>query len=140
MSNEELYKGFDPSKQKEYEKYIVKQCGSQVETLLAESHRRTAKWDKDEWDGVKNAGDTIHKDLAKAITAGLSPESDEVQEIIQQHYTLQNRFFDLTKEVYIGLSQLYSDHPDFGKFFEVYHPKMIEYIGKAMRFYAEKNL
>lgn len=53
---------------------------------------------------------------------------------------MQNRFYDLTKEVYIGLTDLYAQHPDFKKFFDVYHPKMIEYIGKAIRHYADKNL
>ena len=38
------------------------------------------------------------------------------------------------------LSELYAQHPDFKKFFDVYHPKMIEFIGEAMRFYANKNL
>jgi len=42
--------------------------------------------------------------------------------------------------MYIGLSELYAQHPDFKKFFDVYHPKMIEFIGEAMRFYANKNL
>ena len=111
-----------------------------AETLILESHRRTAKWDKDEWDSVKNTGDAIHKELAKCIDSKLKPESDEVQKIIHRHFELQNRFIDVTKEVYFGFTELYSGHPDFKKFFDVYHPDMIEYISKAMRFYAEKNL
>jgi MerR family transcriptional regulator, thiopeptide resistance regulator len=140
MKNKELYYGFDSSKQKEYEQYLVKSHGTKAEELLKQSHKRTAKWDKDEWDDVKNCGDRIHKELAEAINLNLSPESDEAQKTIHLHYELQNRFYDLTKEVYIGLTDLYAQHPDFKKFFDVYHPKMIEYIGKAIRFYAEKNL
>lgn len=140
MSNEDLYYGFDSSRQKEYEKYLVKYHGMEAEKLLQESKKRTAKWDKDEWDDVKNEGDQIHKALAKAIESGLSPESKDVQKIIERHYHLQGRFYDLTKEVYIGLTQLYSEHPDFKKFFDVYHPKMVEYISEAIKFYADKNL
>jgi len=140
MKNEELYQGFDSDRQKEYEEYIVKYHGSKSEDLLHESKKRTAKWDKTQWDDVKSTGDTIHKELAKAIDAGLEPESNEVQLIIKRHFELQNRFYDLTKEVYIGLTKLYAEHPDFKKYFDAYHPDMIEYIGKAMRFYAENNL
>ena len=140
MQDNELYYGFDKARQKEYEQYLVKEYGSKAEDLLKQSHKRTAKWDKDEWDDVKSTGDQIHKELTDAINSNLSPESDEVQKIIHRHYELQNRFYDLTKEVYIGLTDLYAQHPDFKKFFDVYHPKMIEYIGKAMRHYAEKNL
>lgn len=140
MQDKELYQGFDKAKQKEYEQYLVKEYGTKAEELLKSSHKRTAKWDKDEWEGVKKTGDQIHKELADAINSGLDPESEEVQKIIHCHYEMQNRFYDLTKEVYLGLADLYAQHPDFKKFFDVYHLKMIEYIGEAMRYYADKNL
>lgn len=69
-----------------------------------------------------------------------SPESDEVQAIIHRHYNLYGQFYDMTKQIYMELPSLYAEHPDFKKFFDVYHPRMIEFLGKAMRFYAEKNL
>ena len=140
MQDEELYYGFDKNRQKEYEKYIVQECGHNAKVLLKESHKRTAKWDQDEWDNVKEAGDKIYKDLAKAINAGLKPTDDSVQAIIHKHFELQNRFYDVSKEVYIALTDLYIEHPDFKKFFDKYHVEMIAFIGKAMRYYAEKNL
>lgn len=140
MSDKELYQGFDLSKQKEYEQYLVKYHGTAAEDLLFESKKRTTKWDKDEWDDVKKQGDDIHKALAGAIVQQLAYDSDEVQAIIHRHYQMVERFYDVTKEVYIGLTDLYAQHPDFKKFFDVYHPDMIEFIGKAMRFYANKNL
>jgi len=140
MTSEELYYGFDSTRQKEYEQYLVEYRGLEAENLLMMSKKRTAKWDKDEWDNVKNEGDAIHKSLAALIDQGFSPESGDVQEIIKLHYQMVERFYHPTREVYIGLTELYAQHPDFKKFFDVYHPKMIEYIGQAMRFYAEKNL
>ncbi|HQS84636.1 MAG: transcriptional regulator [Alphaproteobacteria bacterium 16-39-46] len=140
MSDKELYYGFESARQKEYEQYLVKYHGTPAEERLLECKKRTAIWDKEVWDEVKNKGDTIHKDLADAIQKGLSPHSDDVQTIIHRHYQLQNRFFNLTREVYIGLSELYVQHPDFKKFFDVYHPKMIEFLGEAMRYYANKTL
>lgn len=59
MKDEELYYGFDKAKQKEYEQYLVKYHGTDAEKLLLESKKATAKWDKDEWDDVKNQGDAI---------------------------------------------------------------------------------
>lgn len=140
MSDKELYHGFDLSRQKEYEQYLVQYHGTAAEDLLFKSKKRTAKWDKDEWDDVKNQGDAIHKALAHAIELGLKPDSDEVQAIIQRHYHMVERFYNPSKEIYIGLTELYAQHPDFKKFFDIYHPKMIEFIGEAMRFYANKNL
>lgn len=140
MTNEELYKGFDLSRQKEYEQYLVEYHGTEAENLLFESKKRTTKWGTEQWDDIKSRGDAIHKALAKEIDAGSQPESDRVQTIIQQHFEITNEFYKVTKDVYIGLTSLYADHPDFKKFFDVYHPKMIEFLGEAMRFYANKNL
>jgi DNA-binding transcriptional MerR regulator len=140
MSDQEIYIGFDKSRQKEYEQYLVKYKGLEAEKLLIESKKHTAKWDKDEWDEVKANGDKIHKDLAASINKGITAESDEVQLIIARHYQMVNRFYHASKEVYIGLTQLYAEHPDFKKFFDVYHPNMIEFIGQAMRYYANKHL
>lgn len=140
MSSEELYYGFDSNRQKEYEQYLVESRGLRAEKLLEQSRKHTAKWDKEEWDNVKNEGDAIHKELAQAIDKGLVPSSKEVQAIIHRHYLMISRFYDPTKEVYVGLTDLYIEHPDFKKFFDVYHPKMIEFIGEAIRFYANQNL
>ena len=140
MKNEELYHGFDSARQKEYEEYLVQSRGLAAEELLMQSKKQTAKWDKDEWDNVKNEGDEIHRALAEAMNNGFEPDSTEVQAIIERHYKMTERFYDVSKEVYIGLTQLYAEHPDFKKFFDVYHPNMIEFIGVAMRYYASKNL
>ena len=140
MSSEELYRGFDKDKHKEYEQYIVKYYGTKGEDLLFESKKRTEKWGDKEWRQAKDEGDLIHKDLAKAIDSGLSPESEEVQRIIRRHFEMQGKYFDLTKDVYTGLADLYKDHPDFKKYFDVYHKDMIPFIGKAIKYFAEKNL
>lgn len=140
MTDKELYEGFDIEKQKEYEQYIVQYYGSDAEKLLLESKKRTAKWGPKEWEEVKSKGDALHKALASLIQQGLKPSSPEVQKLIHAHYELQSRFYDLNKEIYIGLTKLYAEHPDFRKFFDVYHPNMIEFIGEAMRFYAAQNL
>lgn len=140
MSNEELYYGFDAERQHEYEQYLVEYKGLEAEKLLKESKKRIAKWDGEEWDRVKQEGDEIYKALATAIEKGLSPESEDVQAIIQRHFEMTERFYDVTAEVYAGLADLYVQHPDFKKFFDVYHPKMIEFVGSAIRFYVAKNL
>lgn len=140
MKDQELYYGFDSNRQKEYEQYIVKYQGLAAEDLLLESKKRTAKWDKNEWDKVKNQGDAIHKELALAIGKGLAPNSDEVQDIIKKHYKMVQQFYKVTRDVYIGLTDLYIQHPDFKQFFDAYHPKMLEFICDAMKYFANKNL
>lgn len=138
ISDTEFYEGFDPEKQKEYSQYLVTRFGHVAEDLLLESKKRTAKWDHAEWEKVKTEGDALYKALAQAIEQDLAPESEEVQELIHQHYLLQGRFYDLTKEVYLGLAQLYVDHPDFKKYFDAYHPKMVDFVCAGIKIYGQK--
>jgi DNA-binding transcriptional MerR regulator len=53
MTHADLYEGFDPQKQKDYESYLVKYYGTKVEDLLMESQKCTVKWGPEEWDSVK---------------------------------------------------------------------------------------
>lgn len=140
MQDKELYTGFDVEKQKEYETFLVKYHGTVAENLIKESKKRTIDWGKQDWEDVKREGNEIFKALEVLINKDLSPDSDEVQALIHKHYQMIGRFYDASKGVYIGLGQLYCDHPDFRKYFEAHHPKMAEFLAEAMRVYAEKNL
>ena len=140
MMDKELYAGFNIAKQKEYEDYLVKYHGTVAEDLILQSKKRTVKWAAEDWEKVKNEGNEIYKALAGCIDEGLMPKSDEVQALIHKHYEMTERFYDASKDVYMGLAQLYCEHPGFRKFFEVHHTNLVEFIAEAMRVYALKNL
>jgi DNA-binding transcriptional MerR regulator len=140
MEDKELYAGFDMEKQKEYETFLVKYHGTIAEDLIHESKKRTKEWSKSDWDDIKREGNEIYKALEGCINEGLTPRSDEVQAIIHKHYQMIERFYDVSKDVYMGLAQLYCEHPDFRKYYEAHHPKMAEFLAEAMRVYAQKNL
>lgn len=139
MQNKELYYGFNSEKQKQYENYMVENYNYD-EARMLQSKQRTAKWDKKKQEQIKLDSDAIYKELAGAIEQNLSPTCDQVQAIIARHCQLINQFYDVTADVYVGLTQTYKDNSDFAKFFDHYHPEMIDYIGEAMRYYAKHNL
>jgi DNA-binding transcriptional MerR regulator len=140
MEDKELYTGFDATKQQEYEEFLANYYGTVAEDLIAESKRRTKDWDRKNWDDIKQEGTEIYKGLEACIEKGLSPRSDEVQALIDKHYQMTNRFYDVSKDVYMGLAQLYCEHPDFKDYFAAHHPKLAEFIAEAIRVYALKNL
>ncbi|MCI5054544.1 MAG: MerR family transcriptional regulator [Flavobacteriales bacterium] len=140
MQDKEFYDGFDLEKQKEYEQFLAKYYGTVAEDLILESKKRTINWHKHDWEDVKREGNNIYKALEVCIEKDLSPRSEEVQALIHKHFQMIERFYNASKDVYIGLAQLYCEHPDFRKYYEAYHPKMAEFIAEAMRVYAHKNL
>ena len=140
MDDKELYHGFDMTKQEEYEKYLVKYYGLVAEDLIHESKKRTISWGTQEWADLEREGNKIYKAMAECIDQELGPRSDAVQALVLKHFHMTERFYDMTKDVYIGLAQLYCEHPGFKKFFDQHHPKLVDFIAEAMRFYAQNRM
>lgn len=140
MTDEELYYGFGKKIPKSGQ-YLIECAGTAAEAMLAYFKKDEEIWSDKQWVDFKNEVDYLDRSIAKLIEQGLGPERDEVQKLIHRHYELQENFFNLTKEAYTALIQMYEDaNPEFKKFFEVYHPKMQEFMCKAMKVYADRNL
>lgn len=76
----------------------------------------------------------------EALIQGQKVESDTVQTLIQQHYDWVNQFWTPTQETYVGLGQMYLDHPEFRDFYERLHPGLAEFMVAAMKVFAKRNL
>lgn len=138
MKLEEIFEGFNAEKQKLYEDFLV---DSGVDhSLMEESKNKTKNWTKEQWVEYKRDGDKIHTELVEAINDHFLPSSPEVQKIIKTHYQLVRKIWSPTKETYIGLSHLYASHPDFVKFYDDIHPKLLKFLMEAMKVFAENNL
>lgn len=139
MSNEELFYGFDSEKQKGYEKYLV-DSGKVSQEVIDQSRKNVKHWKKEDWDQFKCDGDKLYKEFVVAIEQNLSASSPEVQKLAKRHYQVIKIFWTPTKESYVGLGQMYLEHPDFQEFYKAYHPKFIEYLVEAMKIFAEREL
>ena len=140
MQDKDLYVGFDLAKQKEYEQYLVQSYSAVAEDLIHESKKRTTHWKNKDWQYIKDEGDAIYTELSKWIDRDVEPRDSEVQKIIARHYQMIEQFYTASKDVYIGLGQLYCENPEFRKFFDAHHPKLAEFMGEAMSVYAMKHL
>jgi len=138
MNLEEIFHGFSTEKQKLYENFLVESGVSQ--DMLNKTKDKTKNWTKEQWMETKRQGDKIHADLVEAINNHLDPSSPEVQKIIKKHYQMTTLFWTPTREGYLGLSQFYCSHPDFVKFYDDIHPKLLKFLMKAMKIFAEKEL
>lgn len=139
MRDVEMYEGFDPNKQQEYENYLV-DSGTLTQREVDESWDNVKGWKKGNWDQFHQEGDEINKALVAAMNADLKPSSTEVQDLIHRHHAWVKHFWTPTKESYIGLGQMYLNHTDFRDFYNAYHPKLVEYLVEAMKIYAERKL
>ncbi len=138
MPDNELYNGFNTSEKSSSEQYLVKYHGTVAEDIIFEA-TKINDLNETQKDEIKNSGNAIYAALEKFMEKGLGTRSDEVQDLIHNHYQMLARIQNASKDVYLAYSQLYCEHPDFKKCFES-HPGLAEFIAEAMRFYAHKNL
>ncbi len=138
MKLEDIFHGFNAEKQKLYENFLVDSGVSQ--DVINKSKDKIKNWTKEQWMENKREGDKIHLDLVSAINNHLDPSSPEVQKLIKKHYQMTTIFWTPTREGYIGLSQFYCSHPDFVKFYDGIHPKLLKFLVEAMKIFAEHNL
>ena len=140
MKDQELYYGFSQEKQEEYEKYIGNRFSKKGADLVSESKRRVKEWKKEDWEAVNRESDELHRLLTEAMKKGFKPTSTEVQSLIGKHFQWVHRFYTPNKDVYIGLGQLYVEHADFRKLYDSYHPHLADFMAKAMKEFANREI
>jgi DNA-binding transcriptional MerR regulator len=138
MKDEELYYGFDSEKQKQHEKYLVEK-GILTQEFLNECNAKVKDWSDEEKNTFIHDIERIMNALILAIEKKQLPSSEEVQNLLHEHYTWLERTWTPTKESYLGLIQLYQT-PEFRKFYDERHPKLLEFMINAMQIYVNEKL
>lgn len=85
-------------------------------------------------------GETVRDSLAELYLAGASAADPRVQEQVASHYEWVCIFWTPNREQYIGLAELYGQDPRFTEFYDAKAKGLTEFIGEAIRVWAEQNL
>lgn len=131
--------GSDKDKQKEYQDHLV-ELGLATQEQLDQCNANAKQWKKQDVEKIQQEQDEILKGLARAMTNNFSVSSDPVQLLMHQHFEYIKHFWTPNKENYIKLGQYYCEHAELEKFFQAYHPKLVPFLAKAMKVFAEENL
>ena len=140
MKDQELYLGFSPETQEEYEKFLQDKLGDHPS--FNESKRNVKNWTKAEWNKSSQEWNSICADLGKLLKKQMSVDSKEVQGVIRRHYEWLKQFWTPNRESYTGMGMGYTGF-EWKKAFEVYdshHPKLAEFLATAMKAFADREL
>jgi DNA-binding transcriptional MerR regulator len=137
---ENPFNGFDPEKQKDYERELLAQADDQIRAHLAQSKARVAKMSKADIKAINEDGHKVHLELTKCLTDGAAPGDREVQQLIAAHYRWVCHYWTPDREAYIGLSENYVGTQDFRVFYGKYHEGLVDFLAAGMKIYAEVNL
>jgi DNA-binding transcriptional MerR regulator len=141
MRDEQFFDGFDRQRAEQVKRELREHFGDGIrDEPFEQSLERTKGWSKADYDDVKQAYDEIHRAMAALIEQGAAADSADAQALVRKHHGVVNRFYGPTKEIYKGLGRMYTDHPEFRKLYDSYHPQLAEFMREAMAVFADREL
>lgn len=142
MDDKTLYQGFAPEKQADYEAWLVDRYGDRAQAEIDHGKAVMKGWKAADFAGFTAEIETIEAELANAMAGGLPPDSAPVNAIVRRHHAWVARSWKAppTRDAYLGLAQMYGDHPDFRSRYEDRAAGLLEYLQAAMTAFADAAL
>ena len=94
----------------------------------------------DEQAAAIDLGERVRDEIAELYRADATAYDPRVQELVGQHYGWVCIFWTPNREQYIGLGEMYSADPRFTEYYDKKANGLAEFVGKAIRVWAEANL
>ncbi|MDG2520103.1 MerR family transcriptional regulator [Caulobacter segnis] len=141
MDDKNLYMGFAPEKQAEYEVWVADRYEGAA-AMIDGSRVKMSQWGKADYASLKAEVESIEAAMAQTLRDGLPVDSAAVTALMARHHAMIARTWPKppTREAFIGLGRMYAEHPDFTARYEALAPGLTEYMGAAMAVYAEARL
>jgi len=131
----EVFGDFDPSK---YEEEAKQRWGQTAE--YKQSKRKTARYGKKEWQQIKEEGEALHQDLARAMEDGVKPTGRRAMDLAERHRQHITRwFYDCGYPIHRGLGDGYVSDERFTQFYERVRPGLAAYLRQAIHANADRN-
>ncbi len=132
MQIKEYYQGFSDEQIEKYRQEVRERWG---EKTLLESEERVMKMGKEKFAALQAEGGAIFKSISGNMAKGF--DSAEVQKQVAKWRQWLENFHHYSDEAVLGLGRIYSQHPEFAKFFRKFHKDLPEFLTKAVEYYSE---
>lgn len=141
MNHSDLYQGFAPQQQEEYEKWLVARYGASVQRSIAISREKYDGLCEAERQQLMAELAQIEGDLAESCRRKVPVDSPALDPVLNRHRawvsTMWNR--PCPPQAYAGLANLYLEHPDFRARYETLEPGFCDYLVAAMKAHVERQ-
>jgi len=140
VKDKDLYKGFAPEKQAEYEEWLVERFGGDMRERIEDSKAKVAALGAEGMAARMAEGEAASVALANAFKAGAAFDDPANAPLLERHHAwiakMWNRACPL--EAYAGLADLYQAHPDFRTHFDANGEGFTDWLAGAMKAYATR--
>ena len=114
-------------------------CRAALASEQARSLAETRQWAHVDKQKVHGDWDLLYRKLTP-LMQGHPASSPTIQAVMAEHYEIVSRFFQPSRQAYIGMSLFYGENPDMKAFHDSYHPGMVSFLAQAMAIYAHEHL
>lgn len=134
MNKKHLFSAFSEEKQKEYEREARLQWGPEN---VNPSIQKWNNYTETQKESIMQEGGEVYLDMVKAMIAGKTAQSAEVQDILARWHNHIRHFYEPTLDILRGLGQMYNTHPEFMAFFQKIHPDLPAYLEETITQYVD---
>ena len=142
MDDKQMYMGFPPEKQAEYESWLVERYGGDMQGHIDDAKTKMKTWTGGDFTALQAEAAELESHMARAMAGGLPASSAAVRALMKRHHAWVGRSWKSppSREAFIGLGDLYLENPDFKARYEAIAPGLTEYYATAMKAFAETSL
>jgi len=141
MNDKDIYKGFAPEKQAEYEDWLVDRFGGSMRERIEDSKTKLVSLGKDGMAARLAEGEAAGKALAQAFNSGAQAGDPANDPLLARHHAWVAAMWDKAcpPQAYAGMADLYLEHPDFrAKFDSDGGEGFTDWLTTAMKAYAAR--
>lgn len=141
MTDKDLYHGFAPERQAEYEAWLVESYGDGMRESIERSKVEAAKMGKDGMAAALAQGEAAEAELAGRFLAGADANTTELDPLFDRHRAWVSQMWnhECTREGYAGMADIYLAHPDFRLHFDKRGEGFTDWLTTAMKAYAARG-
>jgi MerR family transcriptional regulator, thiopeptide resistance regulator len=140
MTDKDLYHGFAPAKQAEYEEWLIVNYGDGMRKGIEQSKAAAAEMGKEGMAAALAEGEAAEAGLAECFLAGVEPASSELDPLLDRHRAWLSRMWsgECASDGYAGMADMYLAHPDFRTHFDKRGEGFTDWLTTAMKAYAAR--
>ena len=140
MKDKDLYQGFAPEKQAEYEDWLVEYGGDRMRRSIEHSRVAFGKLSKEQIQAKLEEGSHAEQALVALFKAGNPIDAPEVTPALERHRAWVSAMWGkpCPPASYGGLADLYLAHPDFVARYEALGEGFTGWLAGAMKAYAAR--
>ena len=140
MTDKDLYHGFAPEKQAEYEEYLIDRLGERAREGIEASKAHWGKLRKEDMQAALEEGGMAEMVLVERFRSGDAIDAPGVAPALDRHRAWVSRMWarECPPQTYGSMADLYSSHPDFRARYEAHGEGFTDWLAEAMRAYAAR--